>query len=62
MALEKRRNADAVRYLNDKNFEKENSRSQLTINDILLTTVAKLGRSCIYNGFPENLETVRKSL
>ena len=42
MALEKRRNADAVRYLNDKNFEKENSRSQLTINDILLTTVAKL--------------------
>ena len=44
-----------VRYLNDKDFEKENSRSQLTINDILLTTVATLGRSCIYNGFPENL-------
>lgn len=44
-----------VRYLNEKDFEKENSRSQLTINDILLTTVATLGRSCIYDGFPENL-------
>lgn len=44
-----------VRYLNDTDFKKENSRSQLTINDILLTTVATLGRSCIYNGFPENL-------
>ena len=44
-----------VRYLNDKDFEKENARSQLAINDILLTTVATLGRSCIYNGVPENL-------
>ena len=44
-----------VRYLNDKDFEKENARSQLAINDILLTTVATLGRSCIYDGFPENL-------
>ena len=44
-----------IRYLNDKDFEKENARSQLTVNDILLTTVATLGRSCIYDGFPENL-------
>ena len=44
-----------VRYLNEIDFERENSRSQLTINDVLLTTVATLGRSCIYNGFPENL-------
>lgn len=44
-----------VRYLNEKDFEKENARSQLTLNDILLTTVATLGRSCIYDGFPKNL-------
>ena len=44
-----------VRYLNKNDFEKENARSQLTINDILLTTVATLGRSCIYDGFPKNL-------
>lgn len=44
-----------VRYLNEKDFEKENARSQLAINDILLTTVATLGRSCIYDGFPKNL-------
>ena len=44
-----------IRYLSDKDFEKENARTQLEINDILLTTVATLGRSCIYKGFPDNL-------
>jgi type I restriction enzyme S subunit len=44
-----------VRYLDEVDFEKEDLRTQLAINDILLTTVATLGRSCIYDGFPENL-------
>lgn len=44
-----------VRYLCENDFEKENSRINLEIGDILLTTVATLGRSCIYNGFPEKL-------
>lgn len=44
-----------VRYLDRADFEKEHSRTQLSINDVLLTTVATLGRSCVYNGFPENL-------
>ena len=48
-------NLENVRYLNSEDFEKENSRTQLMINDILLTTVATLGRSCIYNGSPENI-------
>ena len=44
-----------VRYLNKENFIKEHSRTNVEINDILLTTVATLGRSCIYKGKPENL-------
>ena len=44
-----------VRYLSRDDFEKEHARSQLSIDDVLLTTVATLGRSCVYNGFPENL-------
>ena len=44
-----------VRYLNKENFIKEHSRTNVKINDILLTTVATLGRSCIYKGKPENL-------
>ena len=44
-----------IRYLQEIDFEKEHSRTKLKHNDILLTTVATLGRSCIYKGFPENL-------
>ena len=44
-----------VRYLDKENFIKEHSRTNVEINDILLTTVATLGRSCIYKGKPENL-------
>ena len=44
-----------VRYLDKENFMKEHSRTNVEINDILLTTVATLGRSCIYKGKPENL-------
>lgn len=44
-----------VRYLSMEDFSKEHSRTNVEINDILLTTVATLGRSCVYNGIPENL-------
>lgn len=44
-----------VRYLCKSDYERENSRTNIKIGDILLTTVATLGRSCIYNGFPKNL-------
>lgn len=44
-----------VRYLCKNDYEKEHSRTNLEIGDILLTTVATLGRSCIYNGLPEKL-------
>lgn len=46
---------ESVRYLDFDSFEKENKRTLLNPNDILLTTVATLGRSCIYNGNPPNL-------
>jgi type I restriction enzyme S subunit len=44
-----------VRYLDEEDFIKENSRTSVGINDVLLTTVATLGRSCVYKGIPENL-------
>ena len=44
-----------IRYLCENDYEKEHSRTNLEIGDILLTTVATLGRSCIYNGFPKKL-------
>ncbi|TGX96107.1 restriction endonuclease subunit S [Hominisplanchenecus murintestinalis] len=44
-----------ARYLNKTDFVKENSRTNVSINDIFLTTVATLGRSCIYDGIPKNL-------
>ena len=44
-----------VRYLCQRDYKIENERTNIKIGDILLTTVATLGRSCIYNGFPKNL-------
>ena len=44
-----------VRYLSEEDFIKENARTNAESNDILLTTVATLGRSCVYDGTPENL-------
>jgi type I restriction enzyme S subunit len=44
-----------VRYLDKEDFIKEDSRTSVGINDVLLTTVATLGRSCVYKGIPENL-------
>lgn len=44
-----------VRYLCQCDYEIENERTNIKTGDILLTTVATLGRSCIYNGFPKNL-------
>ena len=46
---------DNVRYLSKTEFEKENERTLIAFNDILLTTVGSLGRSCIYQKNPLNL-------
>ena len=48
-------NLENVRYLCQRDYKIENERTNIKIGDILLTTVATLGRSCIYNGFPKNL-------
>ena len=44
-----------VRYISKEQFEKENVRTNISENDILLTTVGTLGRSCIYQNVPPNL-------
>lgn len=41
---------DAVRYLDEDTFNKENERTMLQKGDILFTSVGSLGRSCIYVG------------
>ena len=46
---------DQVRYISKEDYEKENERTFIKENDILLTTVGSLGRSCIYQKFPSNL-------
>lgn len=46
---------DNVRYLSKEEFEKENERTLIAPNDILITTVGSLGRSCIYQKNPLNL-------
>ena len=53
--LDKISDLNNVRYLTENDFIKENMRTNLQIDDILLTTVATLGRSCIYKGTPNNL-------
>ena len=44
-----------VRYLNKESFIKEHQRTNVSVNDVLLTTVATLGRCSIYSGEPQNL-------
>ncbi len=44
-----------VRYLDEESFIKEHQRTNVSINDVLLTTVATLGRCSIYAGVPEKL-------
>lgn len=41
---------DSVRYLSEDIFARENERTFVTKGDIFLTTVATLGRSCVYEG------------
>ena len=41
---------NAVRYLTKEVFDEENKRTDLRTGDILITKVANLGRSCIYDG------------
>ena len=43
-------NLDNCRYLSEEVFEIENQRTAIEVGDIFLTTVATLGRSCIYEG------------
>ncbi len=43
-------NLDSVRYLSKDVFDEENKRTNLQINDVLLTIVGTMGRSCVYEG------------
>lgn len=43
------------RYLTKKDFEIENKRTDLQVDDVLLTTVGTIGRTAIYSGTPKNV-------
>ena len=43
-------NLDKARYLSKETFDCEQKRINLTVDDILLTIVGTLGRSCVYKG------------
>lgn len=43
-------NMENVRYLSEEVFLEENKRTMLEIDDVLLTIVGTLGRSCVYRG------------
>ena len=43
-------NLDNVRYLSADVFEEENKRTKLEVDDVLLTIVGTIGRSCVYQG------------
>ena len=40
------------RFLSEKDFEIENNRTKLQLDDVLLTTVGTIGRTAIYRGVP----------
>lgn len=46
---------DKPRYLSKKDFDSENKRTDLQIDDVLLTTVGTIGRTAIYSGIPKNV-------
>jgi restriction endonuclease S subunit len=46
---------DKPRYLSKKDFDSENKRTDLQIDDVLLTTVGTIGRTAIYSGVPKNV-------
>lgn len=46
---------DKPRYLSKKDFESENKRTDLQMDDVLLTTVGTIGRTAIYAGVPKNV-------
>ena len=46
---------DAVRFLSKDNFETSHSRTQLAKDDVLLTIVGTLGRSCVVEDVSENI-------
>ena len=43
-------NLNICRYLTEERFEIENSRTSISLNDILFTSVGTLGRTCVYVG------------
>lgn len=43
------------RYLSKRDFEIENKRTDLQVDDVLLTTVGTIGRTAIYSGTPTNV-------
>ena len=46
---------DNPRFLSKNDFEIENKRTKLQLNDVLLTTVGTIGRTAIYRGVPEKV-------
>ena len=46
---------DKVRYLSEEDFRNENKRTQAKKGDVLLTIVATIGRTCVLNGYEENI-------
>lgn len=55
---------DKCRYLTAEEFEKENQRTDLQVNDVLLTIIGTLRRSCVYKGgynltFQRNVAIIR---
>ena len=46
---------DKPRYLSKKDFESENKRTDLQMDDVLLTTVGTIGRTAIFAGVPKNV-------
>lgn len=43
-------NLESVRYLSKDVFDEENKRTNLQVDDVLLTIVGTMGRSCVYEG------------
>ena len=46
---------DKVRYLSEEDFRNENKRTQAKKGDVLLTIVGTIGRTCVLNGYEENI-------
>jgi type I restriction enzyme S subunit len=46
---------DRPRFLSKEDFDKENTRTRVQRNDVLLTSVGTIGRAAVYSGTPEKV-------